>query len=35
MFWDDILHLTRTVSQKQNSRIYKARLVHFETFPEH
>ena len=32
--WVDILQLTRTVSQKQNYRSQKARLVPLEPFPE-
>jgi hypothetical protein len=34
MFWVEILQLTRTVSQKQNYRSQKARLVQLVTFPE-
>ena len=32
--WVDKLQLTRTVSQKQNYRSQKARLVPLEPFPE-
>ena len=35
IFCIDILQLTRTVSQKQNYRSQKARLVQLETFPQH
>jgi hypothetical protein len=31
--WIDVLELTRTVSQKQSYRSWKARLVDLETFP--
>lgn len=33
-FWVNVLPLTRMVSQKQNYRSRKARLVHLEIIPE-